>query len=172
MGAAVDFENVCFQLTELCCHFHFRFFLVVSLILEEGEIYKSHFIGTFLHHTDNKLLRSHLVHKMKYTAHPLPHAVWTDPLLCTAIVLQSENKANPLHILDLVLCWGIERNNNLWTVGSLDVTKSHRQSQLFYCSRSFLLSVVAERFCTYIFASTCFGIQSNIQSELPIIDRV
>lgn len=43
--------------------FLFQLSLVLSLILEEGGVVQSRFIGTFLHHTVDKLLRSQLVYK-------------------------------------------------------------------------------------------------------------
>ena len=63
MGAAVDFEKRMCLAHRTVLSFPFLLSLVVSLIPEEGGDLQSHFIGTFLHHTDNKLLRSHLVHK-------------------------------------------------------------------------------------------------------------
>ena len=63
MRAAVDFEKQMLLAHKTVLSFPFSLSLVVSLILEEGGDLQSHFIGAFLHHTDDKLLRSHLVHK-------------------------------------------------------------------------------------------------------------
>lgn len=35
--------------------------------------------------------------------------------------------------MDLVICGGIERTMTWWTVGSMDATEGHRESQFFYC---------------------------------------
>lgn len=63
IGAASDFRRHAFLAHKTVLSFSFSFLPVLSLLLEEGGGLQSRFIGTFLHLTDDKLLRSHLVYK-------------------------------------------------------------------------------------------------------------
>lgn len=109
---------------------------------------------------DDKLLRSHLVYKNEIQGHPLP-ARGLDCSSCHELLGACgwKNKANPVCILGLVLCRGIEQYNSLtdcWLSGSY----SWPQSQLYYVSEGLSSDLGIQKFCTCILASSYFRLHS------------
>ena len=102
---------------------------------------------------------------MKYTAHPLPACCldWLQ-LLWTARALYSEKQSKSLIHFGLAPLL-VDREGQ-WPDGLLALwmllRATDRVSSFIAPERSFVLSVGIQRFCTYIFASSCFGLQSEI----------
>lgn len=111
IGQDLILEDMHFQLSKLCCHFSFSFLYVFSLILEEGGDLQSHFIGTFLHHTDDKLLRSHLVYKNEIQG-PSPSSM-RPGLAPAAVSGQGPAVGKTKQIPYTFQAWSKERDNDL-----------------------------------------------------------